>query len=259
MASHPPGKCCTIGVRHVGDPKGKTVTVDKKWKAYVAEPPEGKNHKDCGLLYIPDVLGIWQNSQLMADQFAENGYHCMILDIFNGDALVEGQMNEKGFDFMYWMNNGTDGKNPHTPKEIDEIVLAGIKALQDKGVKKLGALGYCFGAKYVARHYKSGIDVGYMAHPSFVEEDELYSIEGPLSISAAETDSIFPSDKRHQSEDILKKTAKPYQINLYSGVTHGFAVRGEIDKPVQKFAKEQAFVQAVQWFDQWLLNSYKKW
>lgn len=252
MASHPPAQCCTVGVRHEGEPTGSIVKIDGKWDAYIATPPEGKNHKDVGLLYIPDVLGIWQNAQLMADQFAANGYHCMLVDLFNGDALTANSFGP-GFDLMKWIAEGSDGKNPHTTKEVDEIVVAAIKALQAKGVKKLGAMGYCFGAKYVARHYKDGIDVGYMAHPSFVTEEELSSITGPLSISAAETDSIFPTDKRHESEEILKKTGKPYQINLFSGTEHGFAVRSDLNDPVQKFAKEQAFFQAVQWFDQWLL------
>jgi hypothetical protein len=39
-----------------------------------------------------------------------------------------------------------------------------------------------------------------------------------------------------------------YQINLFSGVEHGFAVRGDPSKPDAKFAKEQAFLQAVTWF-----------
>lgn len=39
------------------------------------------------LLYSPDVLGIWKNSQLMEDQFAANGYHTLIVDTFNCDAL----------------------------------------------------------------------------------------------------------------------------------------------------------------------------
>ena len=107
--------------------------------------------------------------------------------------------------------------------------------------------------QYVVRHFRSGIDVGYLAHPSFVEEEELEGITGPLSIAAAETDSIFPADKRHKSEEILKKTGKPYQINLYSGVVHGFSVRGDSSNKVERFAREQAFLQAVQWFDNWLL------
>jgi len=103
------------------------------------------------------------------------------------------------------------------------------------------------------RHYKSGVDVGYVAHPSFVEEAELEAIGGPLSISAAETDNVFPVDKRQKSEEILIKTGKPYQINLFSGVSHGFAVRADISVKTNKFAKEQAFLQAVAWFNEHLL------
>lgn len=89
--------------------------------------------------------------------------------------------------------------------------------------------------------------------PRFVDEEELSSITGPLSISAAETDEIFPAEKRHKSEIILKDTGLPYQINLFSGVEHGFSVRCDTSKKVQKFAKEQAFLQAVTWFDEHLV------
>lgn len=106
--------------------------------------------------------------------------------------------------------------------------------------------------QYVARHFKNGIQVGYMAHPSFVDEDELEGFKAPLSISAAETDTIFPADKRHRSEEILAKNGFPYQINLYSQVEHGFSVRGDPNKKTDRFAREQAFIQAVTWFDNWL-------
>lgn len=91
-----------------------------------------------------------------------------------------------------------------------------------------------------------------MAHPSFVSEEELLGIGGPLSIAAAETDSIFPTAKRHESEAILAKTGKPYQITVYSGTEHGFSVRGDPKVKLQKFAKEQAFLQAVNWFNEFL-------
>lgn len=34
---------------------------------------------------------------------------------------------------------------------------------------------------------------------------------------------------------------------------HGFAVRGDPSKKIEKWSKEQAFYQAVAWFDQYLL------
>lgn len=104
------------------------------------------------------------------------------------------------------------------------------------------------------RNYKHGIDVGYSAHPSFVEEEELAAITGPFSISAAETDEIFPEKLRIKSEEILRKTGLPYQINLFQGVEHGFAVRGNPNVRAERFAKEQAFKQAVAWFDEFLVN-----
>jgi dienelactone hydrolase len=128
------------------------------------------------------------------------------------------------------------------------------------------------GAKFVVRFMPTGkgVDVGYMAHPSyvhvspsfshpfntlasFVEESELSQIAGPLSISAAETDHIFPAEKRHKSETILVETKQPYQINLFSGVVHGFAVRCELSNKLEKYAMEQAFLQAVAWFNTHLL------
>ena len=68
----------------------------------------------------------------------------------------------------------------------------------------------------------------------------------------AETDQVFPPEKRHKSEEILKEVGQPYQVNLFSGVTHGFAVRCDLEDRVQKYAMEQAFLQAVHWFDEYL-------
>ncbi|CAI4220114.1 unnamed protein product [Parascedosporium putredinis] len=195
--------------------------------------PEGKAREGKGILYLPDVIGIWQNSKLMADQYAANGYLTLVLDEFNGDPL---SLNRTGdFDFMGWLQNGSDGKT-RTPRKLSSVPLA--TALVPRW--------------YVVRHYKDGIEVGYLAHPSFVDEEELEAITGPLSIAAAETDDIFPAEKRHKSEEILKKTGQPYQINLYSGVSHGFSVRGKVEVQVERFAKEQAFLQAVTWFNEFL-------
>ncbi|KID67011.1 dienelactone hydrolase, partial [Metarhizium hybridum] len=222
-----------------GKPTGKLAKIDNKIDAYVAIPPKGKAHNSYGILCLPNIISIWQNSQLMADLFAEQGYVTVMLDLFNGDPV---KLNNEpaGFDIMTWLNKGTDRNNPHTVPYVDPIIEAGIKYIK--------ALGY------VVRHYKSGIDVGFIAYPSFVEEDKLTAISGPLSIVTAETDSIFPPDKRHKSKEILKATKKPYQINLFSEVEHGFTIRADLKVKVQRFAREQAFLQAVAWFDNYLLE-----
>ncbi|KAF3068362.1 Protein AIM2 [Daldinia childiae] len=250
MASNPPGDCCVKGVKHEGTPTGVDINVGIH-QAYLATP-DPSTAKDAAILFIPDVISIWQNSRLMADQYAANGYLTLIIDPFKGDALSLNRPD--GFDFVSWLSKGSTGDNPHTKEAVDPIIEAAIQYLTIvKGFKKLGAVGYCFGAKYVARHFKNGIQVGFMAHPSFVDEDELAGFKAPLSIAAAETDQIFPADKRHRSEEILAQGGLPYQINLYSQVVHGFSVRCDTSKKNERFAKEQAFLQAVTWFDNWLL------
>ncbi|RSL94147.1 hypothetical protein CDV31_014427 [Fusarium ambrosium] len=245
MSSHPPAACCATGTLHQGTPRGTMVKIDGKIDSYLAKP---STQTRTAILYIPDIVGIWQNSKLMADAFAEQGYACLVVDIFNGDPAPLNMPD--GFDIMAWLTTGSQGNNPHTQEAIDPIVVSAINYLRSLvGITQIGAVGYCLGAKYVIRHYKDGIDCGFIAHPSFVEEQELSAVDGPLSIAAAEHDDIFTVEKRHESEAILSKSKNDWQINLFSGVHHGFAVRGDMSDRKQRFAKDQAFNQAVAWFN----------
>ena len=172
---------------------------------------------------------------------------------FEGDPIPLNRPAD--FDLMAWLQkSGPQGKG-HGPGQVDPVVEAVIKEMKSNlGVQKIGSVGYCFGAKYVARFSAEGkgIDVGCMAHPSFVDADEVKAMRAPLSIAAAETDQIFPAEKRRETEDILKDHDIPYQICLYSDVEHGFAVRADTSNRRTKFAKEAAFLQHVQWFDEFL-------
>lgn len=216
--------------------------------------PESKD-TSTAILILTDVIGHkFDNAQLIADQFAANGYYVVMPDLFEGDPIPLNRPDD--FDIMKWLQTSGPSKG-HTTSQVDPIVEAVIKDMkQNQGVKKIGAVGYCFGAKYVARYMtgSKGVDVGYMAHPSFVDADEIKALTGPLSIAAAETDQIFPAEKRRETEDLLKdhKNKIPYQISLYSHVEHGFAVRADIEKRPVKYAKEAAFIQAVAWFDEFL-------
>ncbi|KAF1963646.1 alpha/beta-hydrolase [Byssothecium circinans] len=240
MASNPIGRCCTVGVKHEGAPTGEEKTIG------------GNKSTQNAVIILTDIMGYgFNNVRLIADQFAANGYFAVIPDLFNGnEASLNGNFNIQDY---------IANKMPRVPT-VDPIIEATIEGLRSNfSVKKLGGVGYCFGGKYVCRWLKGleagGIDAGYTAHPSFVDAEELKGIKGPLSIAAAETDQVFPAEKRRETEAILLKLDVPYQLNLFSDVEHGFAVRGDPSKKRQKFAKEQAFLQAVAWFDEYLQNA----
>lgn len=248
MASNPPGKCCTVGKLHEGTPTGESITIGSSLKAYLARASEKSN---AALIIFPDVFGIWQNTKLMADEFAARGYTTLVPDMFNGDQLDISTDLSK-FDIMGWFQKGSDGNNPHGQEQIDAIGDESVKYLKEQGFEKIAGAGYCIGAKYVVRQLKSSLSAGFIAHPSFVSPEELTAITGPLSIAAAEFDHIFPAAKRHESEELLPKTKQPWQINLFADVYHGFGIRGDMSEKKVKFAKEQAFLQAVTWFDEHL-------
>ncbi|KAJ5374571.1 hypothetical protein N7517_006577 [Penicillium concentricum] len=244
MASNPPAACCASGFKHEGTPAGETKKINGV-DTYIVYPKDKTPEK--AILFVTDIFGIFTNSQILADEYANNGYLTIMPDLFQGDKISVSDMESGKADLPAWFPN-------HQPANVEPIIESTIKyARETLGVKKIGAVGYCFGGKYVCRFLKPGqIDVGYTAHPSFVTHEELGAIKGPLSIAAAEVDSIFTTQLRHESEDTLIKAGQPWQINLFSGVSHGFGVRADLSDPKQKWAKEQAFCQAVAWFNQHL-------
>ena len=185
----------------------------------------------------------------VADQFAANGYFVVMPDLFQGHPVPLNR--PESYDLMAWLK----GPPSHLQDSVDPIVAKVFNAMRTIfGCKNIGGVGYCFGAKYVVRNLKAGyLNVGYICTPSLVEADELRGITGPLSIAAAEKDTVFPQEKRIESENILRnELSVPYQMNLYGHVEHGFGCKADIKIPENRFAKEQAFLQAIFWFDEHL-------
>jgi dienelactone hydrolase len=178
MSSNPPGKCCVTGHLLTSITQG-TIKDVYGTPTYTSLPPQnGSNGK--AILYLSDACGIHiPNSQLLADSFAAAGYTVVMPDLFHGDPHP---INDDTVDLYAWLAK-------HPVDRVEPVVEAALKALrEDRHIEWVGALGYCFGAKYLVRWLKKGeqkIDAGFVAHPSFVEADELGSITGPLSIAAA--------------------------------------------------------------------------
>ncbi|TVY46952.1 Hydrolase [Lachnellula occidentalis] len=244
MTSLPPGECCIRGIKHEGTPTGSIEKIENI-TTYFARPARPNGN---AIFIFGDVFGpIYQNVQLIADNFAAQGYLTVVPDLLNGDAMgVEAFLGGK-VDLPAWLAR-------HDPTTIDPIAETVIDYLKNTlKVKSIAGVGYCFGAKYVVRHLKENrLDVAYIAHPSFVTSEELSAITKPLSIAAAEDDAIFTQENRFESEKILAGLILPYQINLYGGVGHGFALRGDLSIKEVKFATDRAFEQAVTWFDYWV-------
>lgn len=206
------------------------------------------------MIMINPALTIHPHS--LADSFARAGYLTVVPDLFNGSP-APGDINVPGF-------NTTEFLGKHTPAVTDPIIASTIAYMRSQlGIAHIASAGYCFGGRYSVRTVDAAkdegaggpVDVAFAAHPSLLEPAEIAAIDAPLSLAAASGDTLFNDDARAAAEKVLKGTPQPYQVTLYSGTQHGFGVRVNLDDPQQKYAKEEAFLQAVRWFDRFLVKS----
>ncbi|KAL5314397.1 hypothetical protein ACEPPN_018823 [Leptodophora sp. 'Broadleaf-Isolate-01'] len=239
---------CLSGVLTDTNSTGKFETVGGI-NTYLAYPPGKSKKTDIAILYLTDIFGVTLiNNRLLADSLALAGYFVVEPDLFNGDPIGIDQLGDPSFNMTAW-------RERHPPEAIDAIVTSTIAAMRGKlGVKKIGAVGYCFGGKYVARFLApgKGLDAGFTAHPSGVVAEEWQGIAAPLSIAFGELDGSSTPAQRAAAEAIFTSTNITFQTNLYSNAEHGFAVRTNLSDPQKAFAQESAYFQAVRWFDAWV-------
>ncbi|GKT63085.1 dienelactone hydrolase family protein [Colletotrichum tofieldiae] len=235
-------------IAHTGTPVGEEISYNGLTQ-YVSKPKgwSARGNKTTGVLYLTDVFGIQlAQNKLLTDSFARAGYVSVAPDLFNGSPAPN-DINIPGF-------NTTQFLAQHGPNVTDPIVANSIKYLREElRVDKVAVTGYCFGGRYSFRVLADGkgADVGFAAHPSLLTDDEIKAITGPASVAAAETDNLMSPARRAEVETLLSETGQPFSVALYGGTSHGFAVRANISDPRQKFGKEEAFFQAVRFFDTW--------
>ena len=56
----------------------------------------------------------------------------------------------------------------------------------------------------------------------------------PLFLSCSEIDHTFPNEFRNRAVDIMQAEKKRFQVQLFQGVEHGFALRGNIDNAYER-------------------------
>ncbi|KAF9692660.1 hypothetical protein EKO04_009355 [Ascochyta lentis] len=237
----------TLEVRNAGVPAGQLKNVGGI-EIYHSYPPNS-NTSEKAIIHLTDIFGLpLLQNKLLADSIASNGYLVLVPDLFAGDPVsVEEQ--EAGLNLTEW-------RALHPQSAIEAVINSTIHyARHELGIEKLGGVGYCFGGKYIGRWLKgddTGLDVGFVAHPSNLLETEIQAIAGPLSIAAGTLDASFNATAKSKAESILNANNITFQTNLYAQAPHGFAVRPNMTIPQQTYAKQASFVQAVTWFNAWL-------
>jgi dienelactone hydrolase len=260
--------CCTTHIDS-GTPTGKVEKIGGV-DTYVATPDI---ETDKAIIISTDVFGqVFVNNRLLADKYAKAGFHCFIPDLFNGgplepSAVAPMELDRKkmttyekfkhNFSITYvalgfapWILK----HNPSSKVPIVESVINDIKS--QRGIKSVGLIGYCYGAKtvYQLASQDDKIQAAAVAHPSFTSlPGDIQDIKKPMLFEMAEDDAQLPEGKRKQVEAIMsKKTDVPSTLKFFPGTRHGFAVRGDEDDPVVCKARVEALEVAIEHFKKYL-------
>lgn len=238
MASNNPGACCLKVVYHEGEAKGHFREIAGLDSYQTGE----KFGNEEIIVILTDVHGYkLHNIALIADQLSEMSCRQVLIpDILKGDPIKSTD------DFPAWIEkHSSDVTKPIVDGFLDKLT-------KEKSPKSLFGIGYCYGAKYCVQNLTNDgyFTAGAVAHPSFVALEEVEAVTKPLLISAAETDGIFPEELRNKTIQILAANKVRYQLDLFQGVSHGFAVKGDPSIPQVKYAKEKVLIDQVYFFAQ---------
>ncbi|GAA6003978.1 hypothetical protein JCM10207_006495 [Rhodosporidiobolus poonsookiae] len=274
-----PCKNCFEGFRLDGTPKGAMETIGGL-DCYVSKG--NGTHSEQAIVLGSDIFGLGiANPKILADWFsARTGLDTFVPDMFQGDYIdtanlkpqldiLDKQFKTMGlFSRMWAYLNVLYGmafkvgpaylarhKKPDVVLLVDKVCVA-LK--QEKGYKKLGWVGYCFGAD-IGIHLATEngpIDVLVAVHPGGLPIEDFEKIRRPLAMICADEDMFFDKLKPKVLPvlDTLQKThSVPVVVHdSHEGTTHGFGCRPNLADPKVKVAFEQALVETKEWFDEHL-------
>ncbi|KAH8586909.1 Alpha/Beta hydrolase protein [Bisporella sp. PMI_857] len=242
-------ECCVKGFQWDGTPVGTAGKLGNN-DAYIT----GSND-DIAIMAIHDAFGwTFENTRLLADHYArEIGATVYVPDFFGGEILPAdilrdfsrfGELDMKGF----------MARNSKANRESE--ILSCARVLRPR-YKRVGVIGFCFGGWGVFRlgaksHVPPLVDCISTAHPSALEKSEIKNVGVPVQIIAPEFDMAFTPELKEFANRVIPTLGVPYDYQLFPGVEHAFATRGNPNSKKEQKAMVRAKNCAVSWLHHWL-------
>ncbi|OAX79248.1 hypothetical protein ACJ72_06435 [Emergomyces africanus] len=243
--------CCLKGFEWDGTPTGRIGKLSNN-DAYIA----GDN-PDMVVMLIHDLFGwTFPNLRILADHYAREANVTVYLpDFFGGRVLSFEDIIAGRFDQLdipsFMKQNAREIREP-------EIFECG-KALRQT-YKKVGAIGFCYGAWAVFRlgakeHQPPLVDFISMAHPTFLTKKDIDEVAVPVQVLAAETDRMYPPELKMHTFETIQKLGLPFDYQHFPGVEHGCFIRGDAGRKGEREAMARAKNAAIDWFRHCLFDS----
>ncbi|KAK4160086.1 Alpha/Beta hydrolase protein [Cladorrhinum sp. PSN259] len=284
--------CFTGTCREDAEPQG-TEEVVHGFKTYITRPPASSEGSIATatsnnvIVYIPDAFG-WQtkHARILADTYAAR-VNCPVYlpDFMAGSALSESFLDTKSTTLSplskllrllrlipgllaFFIRSYRGASHPR--------VLSFLRSIRPEVQGKIGVAGFCWGGMHsiLLTHDvpenklddgKFLVDCAFSAHPGMLNiPRDIDAVKQPLSFANGDDDEYMGKEKMQVLTKILEGKnetegtavgGERYEVVVYPGAKHGFAVRGDYSDPSQKEQRGRSEDQAVRWFSKWFNGS----
>lgn len=233
--------CCLKTIDHEGTAIGQYKTIGGL-DTYQTGAEFGD---DKIIVILTDIFGYkYNNNRLVADELSKKGkIQVLVPDILMNDPIA---------DIQDYMSRADAWRAKHTVEATSAIIRGFLNEVKSSlNPSFIGGIGHCFGAKYVVLELAANglLSVGGIAHPSNLQVEDIEAITKPLVISAAEVDQAYPAELMSKSIEILNKNNIHYQLTVFQGTSHGYAIRGDPTDGKIRYAQAKTIVDQIDFFN----------
>ena len=172
-----------------------------------------------GVLVVHCFRGLRDFVKERAEQLANLGYIAFALDMYG----VIPQNDQEAFALAKVY--GDDRPLMRSRANAGLEILRGYK-LTD--VKRIGAMGYCFGGGVVLELARSGAEVagvvGFHAALNTPNREDAKNIKGKVLVLHCADDPLVPTDHVLAFQDEMRMAQVDWQMVFYGGAVHGFTM-----------------------------------
>jgi dienelactone hydrolase len=180
---------------------------------------DGVSGKRPGVLVIHDWWGVGPYVNKRVEQLAALGYVALAADIY-GKGVRPATMDEAAeIANRYKANRSL----------LRSRAYAGLKALKDNSsvnMKRMAAIGYCFGGTAVLELARSGADAaGFVSFHGGLQTptpDDAKNIRGKVLVLHGADDPFVPQPEVLAFQEEMRKAHVDWQMVVYGGAVHSF-------------------------------------
>jgi len=180
---------------------------------------DGMSGKQPGVLVIHDWWGVGPYVKKRVEQLAALGYIALAADIY-GKGVRPATMDEAAEIANRYKTNRS---------LLRTRAYAGFKTLKDNSsvnMKRMAAIGYCFGGTAVLELARSGADAaGFVSFHGGLQTptpDDAKNIRGKVLVLHGANDPIVPQAEVLGFQEEMREAHVDWQMIIYGGAVHSF-------------------------------------